>query len=236
MPTVQEGHERAGGDQLGCRRPTAAYINPPCECVLTLGHRRPTSYNSHQMETLFTERLVLRPLRQDDLGSLAVLQAEPSFWHYPLRRGQTRAETEEFLRRALGTYTGAGFGWAAVVERESDALAGWAGLSVPNFLPEVLPAVEVGWRLGAAFRGRGYATEAGSAWAKWGFETLGLEQIVSIFEPENEASGRVMTKLGFELDRVTMDPGRRTALHVTVLTRLRWLELCAAGEWPRSRG
>jgi RimJ/RimL family protein N-acetyltransferase len=186
------------------------------------------------MTELQTDRLVLRPLREDDGDALVALHAQPSFWQFPLGRGQTRPETEEFLRRALDSYTDAGFGFHAVVDRRSDVLAGWAGLSVPAFLPEILPAVEVGWRLGSAWRGRGYATEAGAAWVRWGFGTGDLERIVSIFEPANAASGRVMAKLGFELERITAHPLRHTELHVTALTRDRWLQLDGAGVWPRA--
>ena len=184
------------------------------------------------MQILDTERLVLRPLTRDDVDALTALHAEPSFWQYPLRRGQTPAETEEFVDRVLETYESVGFGLEAVVERRSGALTGWAGLSIPNFLPEILPAVEVGWRLGSAWRGQGYATEAGAAWVRWGFETRELDRLVSIFEPANTASGRVMAKLGFDLDRITTQPARQIEVHVTALTRGRWLQLCAAGNWP----
>ena len=184
------------------------------------------------MPSLETGRLLLRPLRADDLDALSPLHAEYSFWQYPLRRGQTRGETGVFLERVVDQYAKHAFGLAAVVETASGALTGWAGLSIPAFLPEVLPAVEVGWRLGSAWHGRGYATEAGAAWVQWGFEGLGLDRIVSIFETANVASGRVMKKLGFDLDRVTAYPSSQIELHVTALTRERWAELRAAGEWP----
>jgi RimJ/RimL family protein N-acetyltransferase len=184
------------------------------------------------MPTLQTERLVLRPLTADDLGALSTLHAEESFWRYPLGRGQTCTETSEFLERVLVGYDRQDFGFAAVVDRDSGEVTGWAGLSVPTFLPEVLPAVEVGWRLGSAWRGRGYATEAGAAWVAWGFESLALNRIVSVFEPANVASGRVMEKLGFALDRVTVHPGRGTEIHVTALDKSRWKRLCEGGHWP----
>lgn len=188
------------------------------------------------MPSIDTERLVLRPLRGDDLDALATLHAECSFWQYPLGRGQTLEETSEFLQRVLDENAEQGLGMAAAVDHASGDLAGWAGLSIPVFLPVVLPAVEVGWRLGSAWRGRGYATEAGAAWVEWGFESLGLDRIVSIFEPANVASGRVMKKLGFDLDMVTVHPNRGIELHVTVLTRDRWAELRAAGNWPVMKG
>lgn len=181
---------------------------------------------------LRTDRLLLRPLEQADLNALKVLHAEPSFWWYPLGRGQTEEETEVFLGRVFESYQSGDIGLEAVVDHVSGELAGWAGLSVPNFLPEILPAVEVGWRLGSAWRGRGYATEAGAAWVRWGFEELGLERIVSIYEVANRASGRVMQKLGFTLDRIATVPGNQVEVHVTALSRQRWNDLRGEGQWP----
>ena len=147
--------------------------------------------------TLTTARLILRPFVPSDLDELAVLHAEESFWWYPLRRGMSTEETSEFLERVRGRYDSDGFGIEAVVDRESGAMIGWAGLAVPHFLPSILPAVEVGWRLGSRWRGRGLATEAGAAAVAFGFTTGGLDRIVSIYEPENVDSGRVMDRLGF---------------------------------------
>lgn len=169
--------------------------------------------------TLTTARLVLRPLRTDDLDDLAPLHAEPSFWRYPFGRGWTRDETEAFLERTIERYDDPGMAVSAVVLADTDELAGWAGLAVPTFLPEVLPAVEVGWRLGLRFHGRGVATEAGRAWVEFGFEQLGLDRIVSIYQPENVASGAVMRRLDFTLERETTHPTFGVPLHVMSRTR-----------------
>jgi RimJ/RimL family protein N-acetyltransferase len=171
-------------------------------------------------------------MESDDLDQMAALHAEESFWWYPLRRGQTRDETAEFIRRTLACYETDGFGLQIVVEKRTGSMTGWAGLSVPRFLPEVLPAVEVGWRLGEAFRGKGYAPEAGAAAVHYGFTTLGLDGIVSIYESENVASGKVMDRLGFTLSRVATDPANGTELHVKSLSADRWKALLAAGPWP----
>jgi len=173
--------------------------------------------------TLGTERLVLRPFREDDLDALAVLHGEESFWWFPLRRGMTAAETADFLGWVLSVNPDPVRPvFHAVVERDSGALIGWAGLSVPEFLPELLPAVEVGWRLGSASRGKGYATEAATAALSWGFDTLHLEEIVSIHEPDNVPSGRVMDHLGFGPASATRDPVRDIPLLVRRLTAEEW--------------
>jgi RimJ/RimL family protein N-acetyltransferase len=175
--------------------------------------------------TLITERLVLRPLSFGDLDDLAALHAQESFWWYPFGRGWSRSETQSFLERTIERYRAPGIAVSAVVVAETGELAGWAGLSIPTFLPEILPAVEVGWRLGEQHRGHGFATEAGVAWLRHGFEELGLASIVSIYEPENLASGAVMRRLGFMLERETTHPTLRVRLHVLSLTRARWAHL-----------
>jgi RimJ/RimL family protein N-acetyltransferase len=170
---------------------------------------------------LTTERLVLRPFTPDDLPALTTLHAEESFWWYPLRRGMSEEETKDFLSRVIERYDSDGLGLEAVEDRASGTMLGWAGLAVPHFLPQILPAVEVGWRLGGAHRGQGLALEAGAAAVDWGFSEGGLERIVSIYEPENTPSGRVMERLGFTFERTTSGPRGKT-VHVMELTRRQW--------------
>ncbi len=173
--------------------------------------------------TLETERLVMRSFTRDDLDALVVLHAEPAFWWYPLRRGMTPDETSGFLDRVLADNGSAERpSFHAVVERSGGTLMGWAGLSVPDFLPEVLPAIEVGWRLGSPFWGVGYATEAASAALDWGFDEFGIASVLSIFEPDNVASGRVMDRLGFGPGYRTTHPGRHLPLVVRSLPAEAW--------------
>jgi RimJ/RimL family protein N-acetyltransferase len=173
--------------------------------------------------TLTTPRLVLRPFVFGDLDELVALHAEESFWWYPLRSAMSKDETTGFLERVLARYDSDRFGLEAVIDRGSGTMIGWAGLAVPHFLPEILPAVEVGWRLSGPWRGRGLATEAGAAALEFGFTTGGLDRIVSIYEPENVASGRVMEHLGFTHWRTTTGPGGEEVV-VKELTRARWEE------------
>jgi ketosteroid isomerase-like protein len=57
--------------------------------------------------------------------------------------------------------------------------------------------------LGQPFWGQGFATEAGQAGLRYGFDELGVESIVGIVHPENKASQRVLEKLGLRLTQRT---------------------------------
>jgi RimJ/RimL family protein N-acetyltransferase len=143
-----------------------------------------------------TERLVLRPWAEDDLDALAAIFADPAFWHFPFRRSLTREETEQFIARQLDHWATNGFGCWAVELKTDGSLAGYVGLSIPTWLPQVLPAVEVGWRLRPDLWGKGLATEGGRASLSYGYEALGLDRIIALVMPDNVASLRVAAKLG----------------------------------------
>jgi RimJ/RimL family protein N-acetyltransferase len=182
-----------------------------------------------RIPTLTTERLVLRPFERGDFDELVPIHADPSFWWYPLRGPMSAENTERFLDRVIGRYASDGFGVEAVVDRESGRLIGWAGLAVPHFLPQILPAVEVGWRLATPFRGRGLATEAGAAALEFGFGPAGLERIVSIYEPENVSSGRVMERLGFTLSEAGIATEQGELVTVMELRLADWESQVARG-------
>lgn len=94
----------------------------------------------------------------------------------------------------------------AVESKQTSDLIGFTGLSWPDFLPEVLPSVEIGWRFSKPSWGKGYASEAAVAALSFGVSELGITDIVSIYQIGNAASGRIMQKLGMIFDRRTIDP------------------------------
>ena len=148
-----------------------------------------------------TERLELRRMKPSDLDALAEVFAVPEVWQFPYGRGFTRGETADFLSAQIQAWSSSGFGLWIALERTRGQVLGFVGLSVPLFLPEILPAVEVGWRLHPAAWGKGYASEAAHAALREGFETLGLDQICSLPQSINPASYRVCERLGMRLER-----------------------------------
>lgn len=147
---------------------------------------------------LRSERLLLRRWRAEDLEPFAAINADPDVMeHFPARL--SRAESDALIATTETSFETRGFGlWAVEVTAGPDRglLAGFTGLNaVPAAMP-FAPAVEVGWRLGREFWGRGFASEAAAAALAFGFGTLGLDSIVSFTAKANERSERVMLRIG----------------------------------------
>lgn len=172
--------------------------------------------NSGDATSLETPRLLLRRWRHEDLDGFAAITAQPEVMRY-IHDGRTldRPATAERLAIYRRHWDEHGFGLYAVEIKETGELAGFTGLAVPAFLPEIMPAVEIGWRLGRAYWGRGLATEAAQAVVAHTRAGLGLRRLVSIHVVGNEASARVMTKIGMSLERETVQPdtGRRVRVY-----------------------
>ncbi|MEU5869042.1 MULTISPECIES: GNAT family N-acetyltransferase [unclassified Nonomuraea] len=163
-----------------------------------------------------TDRLLLRLPDDDDLAPFAAMNADPEVMRY-IGDGSVQPPDSAAagIARAHREWHERGYGLLAVVVRETGRTAGWVTLTVPAFLPEVLPAVEIGWRLGRQHWGNGYATEAAGRLLGFGFAECGLDRIVSIRHVDNQRSRRVMDKLGlrFAFETVVPAHGRPVAVH-----------------------
>jgi len=151
--------------------------------------------------SLQTPRLLLRPWLPADLEPFARLNADPRVMEH-LPGALSREQSDALAGRIAAHFTERGFGlWALEVPGVA-RFVGFVGLSVPRFETAFTPCVEVGWRLAAEHWGRGYATEAARAALAFGFDGLGLTEIVSFTVPANLRSRAVMERIG-----MTRDPG-----------------------------
>jgi len=146
-----------------------------------------------------TDRLLLQSWREEDLDPLAELNADPRVMEFlpaPLTREESRARLELYNQHIKDHGWGL---WAVSAPGVSDFI-GWIGLWPIGFDAHFTPAIEVGWRLLPQFWGQGYATEGARASLAYGFNTLNLDEIVSVTVPANLRSIRVMEKLGMHRD------------------------------------
>jgi RimJ/RimL family protein N-acetyltransferase len=168
---------------------------------------------------LETPRLRLRAWRDDDVDALAAVNADPEVMRWigdgsARDHAATRAELAAFRR----LWRDRGFGRFAVEIRETGELAGLTGMAVPDDVPEVMPAVEIGWRFARTHWGRGYATEAARAALRFAFTDAGLDRLVGVHVVGNDASARVMLKLGMRFHLATTETVFGRPVHVYAIT------------------
>ena len=143
-----------------------------------------------------TDRLVLRAFTVEDIGPMHCIMGEEGVLRYfPKSDSPSRDRVREMILGQHSHWKEHGYGLWAVEARSTGELIGRSGL---QYLPET-DEVEVDFILGRAHWGQGFATEAGRAGLRYGFEELGLESVVGIVHPENTASRRVLQKLGMTL-------------------------------------
>ena len=125
------------------------------------------------------------------------MNADPAVMeHFPATLD--RAESDAFLGRIVERWTTDGHGLWAVERLGDGGFLGFTGLARLPWLPGDSP--EVGWRFVRAAWGRGYATEAARAAVQFGFDVLGVDEIVSVTTVGNERSQAVMRRLGMTRD------------------------------------
>jgi len=150
-------------------------------------------------DSMRTDRLLLRGWRDEDLAPFAELNSDPEVMTF-MPALLDRRESDAFAARIGEQLEQRGFGLWAVEVPHVAPFIGYVGLSVPRFTAAFTPCVEVGWRLARAHWGRGYATEAARTALTFGFERVGLEEIVSFTVPANARSIAVMERLGMSHD------------------------------------
>ena len=143
---------------------------------------------------LRTERLRLREWRDDDAAAFAAMSADPAVLRY------LPSADAGWITRMRAHWREHGFGQFVVELPDGASFIGVVGLARVRFALPFTPAVEAAWRFAPAYWGRGYATEAARAAVEDGFSRLGLDEIVAFTVSANEASQRVMTRLGMTRD------------------------------------
>jgi RimJ/RimL family protein N-acetyltransferase len=149
---------------------------------------------------LTTDRLILRTWKTSDIPLMAAISSDPLVMeHFPAT--QDIAATQALIDHINQHYAKFGYALYAVEMKDTHEFIGFVGLNhppfdIPNFQPEGLPIVEIGWRLPSKHWGKGYATEAAKAVLHYAFTKLNLGEIISFTVVANTKSRRVMEKIG----------------------------------------
>ena len=147
---------------------------------------------------LTTARLVIREIVHTDARFIIQLLNDPAFIQYV---GDKRVRTPEEARDYIDSgpramYAEFGFGlWT--VELADRTPIGLCGL----LKRPVLDDVDLGFAMLPQFRRAGYTFEAASGVVAHARDTLRLDRLVAITNPDNDASGRLLEKLGFSFEQ-----------------------------------
>jgi ribosomal-protein-alanine N-acetyltransferase len=144
---------------------------------------------------LETERLFIRPWTPEDRPAFTALTHDPEVMKY-VHRGlpYSEAEVDEWFTRHARQIAELDVCMGALIEKASGRLVGIAGTQPLGTTGDL----EIGWWLARDVWGRGYATEAGGAAMRHVLDTLQRPRVCAIIDLGNEASKRVVGRLGLE--------------------------------------
>ncbi|HEY7335813.1 MAG TPA: GNAT family N-acetyltransferase [Bryobacteraceae bacterium] len=179
-----------------------------------------------------TARLLLRQWRPEDREPFAAMGQDPAVMEY-FPSLLSRSDSDAGADRAEAGIAQNGFGfWAVEIPGEAP-FAGFIGLNRPRFETHFTPCIEIGWRLARPFWGCGYATEGAAAALDFGFNNLGLEEIVSFAVVDNARSMAVMRRIGMtyseQFDHPDLEKGHRLRRHVLYrISKSGWRQISPA--------
>ena len=172
-----------------------------------------------------TPRARLRRFTVDDVATIERLDADPRVMRYinggtPATHDEAVASIERVLKRYV-EHPGQGV-WHAS-RRDDGRFIGWISLKFAGASQDV----EIGYRLAFDAWGMGFATELSRAMLVRGFDVLGLTRIIGVTHPDNQASQRVLAKIGMRDEGF----GRYydQDLRLFAIDRSRWRDIASVG-------
>ena len=149
---------------------------------------------------LETKRLLFRQHIMADLEAYCAMEMDTDFRRYVGGKPRTREEAEKRFMLSLEPKTNRLTMWATVFKPDGRYI-GRCGV-YPHFNHDGKPVPDeasLGLYIAKEYWGRGFATEAGSAFVQFGFDELKLNRIVTMIDTRNDVSVNIIKKLGFEL-------------------------------------
>ncbi|MEM7180384.1 MAG: GNAT family N-acetyltransferase [Spirochaetota bacterium] len=152
-----------------------------------------------------SERLLLRDWQEQDLATLQHMNSDTEVMRY-FPSTLNPQETSKFYHRICQDIEQHGYGLFAAEHKVDKACIGFIGLNYTNFVADFTPCVEIGWRLRKGYWRQGLASEGARECLKFAFTELQLAKVYSFTSEQNQASIRVMQKIGMSLESYFAHP------------------------------
>lgn len=163
------------------------------------------------LSILETERCLVRETTVPDVDVFYEIYAEPGITRYmePLYADpeEERAYARDYIEKVYAFY---GFGIWTVLEKESGAVIGRAGICYREGYEDP----ELGFLIGEPWQGKGLATEVCRAVLAYADRELGFKRVLAFVQPDNAASRRVCGKIGMHEEAQVCVQGQDYALYV----------------------
>ena len=156
------------------------------------------------MPLLTTKRLVIRRITLNDAPFILELINDKD-WISNIgdKKIRTLEEAEAYIESSfLKDYVESKYGFYGVAIKKSGQLIGTVGL----IDREGIDHVDVGYGFLPGYRGKGYAIEATKAMCNYGYDTLSIDKIVAIVNPDNDDSIKLLKKLGLTFEKMVRLP------------------------------
>ena len=140
-----------------------------------------------------TNRFHLREKQISDARDMYLLNADPEVIRYTGDPAFTNIQEAEKFIKNYDHFQKHGFGRWVIVDKNDHQYLGWCGLKQHND-----GMVDLGYRIKKAHWGKGIASECAAACLKYGFNKLGLTEIVGRSAKANLASIRILDKIGMQ--------------------------------------
>lgn len=153
--------------------------------------------------TLETERLLLRPLRRDDLPFAVRHFTDPAVWRFmlddePITTAEQVAEiVSDYIDEPGDTYNR----WVLTLKADGTPV----GTCGYHRWSRQHRKAEIGYDLSPAWQGQGYMREAVGVILRHGFGVMDLHRVEALVAVGNERSAHVLRSLGFEREGLLRD-------------------------------
>jgi ribosomal-protein-alanine N-acetyltransferase len=148
---------------------------------------------------LETERLLIRSFRGQDLNKYASIVADPEVMKF-VGGPQTIEEAKVYLDEMINLSSTNGLGRYAVELKRDGDLVGFCGFRPAG------DYIDLGYRYSNRVWGKGIGLEAAKAIRTYGMNTLNMKNMEAGAAVENQASIRILEKLGFRYrEELTFD-------------------------------
>ena len=176
------------------------------------------------MKIIETDRLILRTWKGEDAKPYFDINQDSKVIEF-LPKALTMQQVKDFISAMNDQYIKNNYTLFSAELKKTGELIGFIGLNYIDWKAPFTPGTEIGWRLGALYWGKGYATEGAKAVLNYGFNKCRLKEIISFTVPMNKRSIRVMEKIGMQHDRAgdfahpKLSPNHKLSKHVLYIIK-----------------